>query len=203
MKKSKRKTGAKRSRSQNLLKIPSTKQGLKCRWKLIGRVTSAASEEPVTRGNLLSAIVIATTTTQVARIFMSCRVRCVRIWTIESTATNPIGIASAVNTPSVGWESDAGPLVKTISPQLGTEPGYVESYPPPDSFARFWSMTDINGTDVLFNYNAPAGSYIQIDMDCWINDSSITAYTGVSSGRTVGEVYYAIGSKITFLDMNN
>ena len=180
MKKSKQKS--RKPRNVTIIKeIPEVKQALMCSWKLLGRVSSAAAEEPVTRGNCLSAITIATTTTQVARIFMSCVIRRVSIWQIVSSSTNPLGITSGTDTPSVGWESDSGPLVKRIRPQIGTEVGYVSSKPPPNSFAGYWSLTGINETDVLFNYNAAAGAIIQVEMDCYLNDSSVVATTGVSA----------------------
>lgn len=87
---------------------------------------------------------------------------------------------------------------------MGTEIGYVDSKAPKkDSLARFWSVSGINETDVLFRYTALAGAIIQVEMECKINDSTVAAVTGVSSGRTVGQTYYALGSKIVFLSMNN
>ena len=191
-----------RLRKETIKEIPQVKQAVACRWKLLGRVTAAAAEEPVTRGNLLSAVTIATTTTQVARIFMSCRVRRVRIWQVNSSSTNPLGISSGTDAPDVMWESDLGDIVKHLRPQMGTEPGYADSYAPKNSLAGMWSITGIAETDVLFRYNCAAGAIIQVDMDAFINDSSLTPTTGVSSGRTVGQCYYALGSKINFLNMN-
>lgn len=202
MKKSKQKV-RKVTLDRTIKPIPKVKQVLRGQWKLVGIVTSAAAEEPVTRGNCLSALTMATTTTQVARLFMTCRIRKVSIWQVSSSATNPLGINATPSFPSVEFESDAGPLGKTLNPQLGTEPGYVEARPPSHSFAGFDSISGINETDVLFRYNCAANAIIQVVMDYEINDSSVTAVTGSSSGRTVGEVYYSLGAKIAFANMNN
>lgn len=182
--------------------MPEVKQGLHVRWKLYGRVTADAAEEPITRGQCMSAVTVACTTTLVARIFMSCRITRMRIWQVDSSATDPLGAAQSIYNPSVSWAADAGPLVKTLRPQLGTTPGYVDSKPPKYSLTNFWCMSGTDENDVLFYYNALSGAVVLLEMEAWINDSSVSPVTGVTSGKVVGSVYYALGSKIMFDNMN-
>jgi hypothetical protein len=105
--------------------------------------------------------------------------------------------------PSVLWESNAGPIVMILRPQMGADVGCIDTKPPKNSFAGMWSLTGVDETDVLFRFSALANACIQVDFDAFINDSTVGAVTGVSSGRTVGEVYYALSSSITFLGMSN
>lgn len=179
------------------------KQALRCRYKLYGIVNSAAAEEPVARGQLLSLANIACTTTLVARIFMSCRLIRFTMWQINTSAADPLGDSTTLNNPSVSWASDYGPLVKYICPQIGVQPGYCDSRPPKTSLASFWNESGTSETDVLFYYNASAGCIVLIEVDAYLNDSSVAPVTGAAVGRVVGSMYYSLGSKITFLNMNN
>lgn len=182
--------------------IPATKQALPVRWKLLGRVITDSDQATVTRGNLLSAITMATTTTQVARIFMSARIRRIKIWQVNSTSSDPLGMMDSSYGPSVLWESNAGPIVMNLRPQMGSQVGTIDTKPPKNSFAGVWSLTGIDETDVLFRFSALANACIQVDFDAYINDSTVGAVTGVSAGRTVGEVYYSLSSAIQFLGMS-
>lgn len=183
--------------------IPVTKQALPVRGKLLGRVITDSDQATVTRGNLLSLITMATTTTQVARLFMSVKIRRIRIWQVNSTASDPLGMMDSQYGPSVLWESNAGPIVMILRPQMGADVGCIDTRPPKSSFAGFWSLTGVDETDVLFRFSALANACIQVEFDAFINDSTVGAVTGVSAGRTAGEVYYALGSSITFLGMSN
>ena len=193
---------SRRPRKETINDIPEVKQALRTKWRLLGRVTADCAEEPITRGQCMSAVAVACTSTLLARIFMSVRVLRVRIWQIDSNATDPLGSVSATGNPSVSWASNYGPLVKTLKPQMGTEPGHCDTKPPKDSQASFWSESNSDENDVLFYFNALSGSIIQVEMDCWVNDSSVAPTTGSTSGKVVGSLYYNLGSKISFLNMN-
>jgi hypothetical protein len=183
--------------------IPVTKQALIVKGKLLGRVITDSDQATVTRGNLLSLVTMATTTTQVARLFMSVILRRIRIWQVNSTSSDPLGMMDSSYGPSVLWESDHGPITMILRPQMGADVGSIDTKPPKNSLAGYWSTSNVDETDILFRFSALANACIQVEFEARINDSTVGAITGVSAGRTAGEVYYSLGSSITFLGMSN
>ena len=213
---SKRKLGSRRPRFQKargpsqvpipvstVSPLPVVRQALHVQGTLMGRVITDSDQATVTRGNLLSMITMATTTTQVARLFMSIRLKRIRIWQVNSTSSDPLGMADSSYGPSVLWESDHGPLAMILRPQIGADVGMFDGKPPKNSLAGFWSESNVDETDILFRFSALANAYIEVVFEAYINDSTIGAITGVSAGRVAGEVYYSLGSAITFLGMSN
>jgi hypothetical protein len=182
---------------------PPTVQGYRVKQTLGFYSTSALVKGSVTRAQLLDSVLVASTTTQFCRLFQSIVIRKVRIWSITSTSTNPIGNSLEVD---LQWEATRGPAIAVSAVQMGIEPGCWETVPPPDSLASFWSQTGSDESEVLAYISCPASSIFHITFEAYLNAGTFAAITSAGSGLTVGRIYYRIstgggGGNLAAIDM--
>jgi len=147
----------------------------------------------ITRAQLLNLLVMTTGANVAYRICESVKVRRVKIW------GNPPGLAAAGVVPpcSVQWFSEAGPSRIVTDVGMGSTFGAkINTTPPQQSLAGFWSLTGTNEATVLFDLGCEAGDTIDVDLTFRVQNQFMTAAgaetaTSVSTtaAGTVGVVY--------------
>jgi len=138
----------------------------------------------ITRGNLLNLMVVATTTTTVARIYTGIKLKRVQIW------VNPPVVGDPSLQCSLEWVGENSPSVLHSDSTMGVRPAYISSKPPLDSSNRWWSMSGSQEADPLFSLSLPVGSVIDITTSIRFVDNEAAVNEGGIVGALVGTVYY-------------
>lgn len=158
------------------------------------RFTAANSGvHSITRAQLLNLLVMTTGANVAYRICEAVKVRRVKIW------GNPPGIVGVGIVPpcSVQWFSEAGPSRIVTDVGMGSTFGAkINTTPPQQSLAGFWSLTGTNEATVLFDLGCEAGDTVDVDLTFKVQNQFMTATgaetaTSVSTtaAGTVGVVY--------------
>jgi hypothetical protein len=168
---------------------PPTVQTYRIKQKIAFYANAAITKGAVQRVNLLNMIQMATTTTQFARVLQSIRIIRLDVWSITSTATNPIGNSLEVD---IQWESTRGPAATISSLQMGIEPGSWSTSPPPESLASYWSQSTSDEAEVLFFVSLPISAIMHVTFEAYVNCGNFAAITNGGSGLTVGGLYTKI-----------
>lgn len=160
---------------------------------------NAAGTVAVTRKMLLQSLVMVTTTGSTAyRLFSGVKLRRIKMW------SNPPGVGSAINgNLSVAWYSEQGPTKLLTDTGVGSTFGArLQTKPPPQSLASFWSLGGTDEAVVLFDILFNSGDIIDIDITAVMQNAYLTTGApevpvsiAVNSG-TVGQV------AMLFLDNN-
>jgi hypothetical protein len=163
--------------------------GKTCRFNKVTSTTSYG----VTRAALLDLFVMATSSTAAYRIFDSVKLRRIRIWGQPPGSAAPGSANVAPISSAVQWLSSLGPS-KVVSDQgIGSAFGSrLDTRPPKNSLASFWSLTASDETEVLFYVTLNPGDVLDLDLTCTIQNNlyggdapvSITIIAG-----TTGTVY--------------
>ncbi len=121
-------------------------------------VTSAANT-PVYRASLLSLIsVTSNDTATVAFPIQGIRLDRVSIW---ATSNNSSAVFSTV---TLEWKSAQGPINEVSATGNNFTPAHISCVPPSSSLAGFWSYSNSNESDILFEVNTTAADVI-IDLE--------------------------------------
>jgi hypothetical protein len=104
---------------------------------------------------------------------------------------SPAVASGSVSGPvSVEWLSNLGPSSEVSdSSTSSSAPAHVVTVPPPNSLASFWSLTGINGSEILFNISVPSNSIIDIWVDMVLMDGESSASVTTTNSGTAGQLY--------------
>jgi hypothetical protein len=143
----------------------------------------------ITRANLLNLMAVGSTTggtTQAARIFSGVKLNRVEL---RSIGTNPgTGNDTLIQTSTIEWTSTYGPSSEISDSGTALHPPFIQTSPPSQSLASFWSLTGSNETDVLMVLNLPASSSVDIWIEAIMQDGQSVVEVALSSA-TLGVVY--------------
>jgi hypothetical protein len=142
-------------------------------------VTAAVVSQAITAGNILDAVLIATTTTVGYDLFDVFKIRFVEVWSQAALATP--------STCTVVYPQTIGDQSIHTDTSLGVKPAYVKAVPSDRSLASFWTAT--GGTN-LFLVTCPAGSVLDLSCDFRTTNAAATAAVNALVAATVGELYY-------------
>ena len=147
-------------------------------------VTAGATT--ITRKDLLNLVVIPDTTTTAYGLLKSCRILKIEIWSVVSTATNPIGTGADC---TVTWLSNLGRQTVARCTQMGVAPGYLKTRPPENSLAGFWTQANSDLTEQICTIDAENGSIIDITFELIFANNQAARNFAITTG-VVGRVSY-------------
>lgn len=140
----------------------------------------------VTRGMLLNLYSMATTTTNQNRLITAIKLKRVQVWGVVA------GIGSAPSTISVEWVGNQAPSTLHSDVSTGVRCGYISTKPPQDSSDRWWSISGVNESEVLFKIFTLVNSIVDITVSIRFADdeAAVSAENGTGAASTVGKVYF-------------
>jgi hypothetical protein len=111
-------------------------------------------------------------------------------------------VAAGTNTFSLTWASQLGcPRTMNLSTMGTASIGYLNSRPPVDSLAAFWSITGSNESELLFNCDTPAAAVFDIHVTYMLQNFVTATVAPVITSSTValttGVVYVAAADGTT------
>lgn len=155
---------------------------IQCPMKLKFTCTTATTST-ITWANILDTVVMATTSTSLADVFYSARLKAVRIWTPPMAGNNAYQATIAFDSPSQGdqrvWVVSSGPTG-----------GYCECRPSKSSAnGKFWE--DSSSVGVFTINSMPVGTLIELDLvfRSRIGPGSAVTAAQAGSGLTAGTIY--------------
>jgi hypothetical protein len=144
------------------------------------------------RSTILNLLGVATTTTQVARLFAGVKINRIEIFGVSGSGST----GTTASTVSLEWLSEFGPSSEMSDTGNAFNPPHLVCTPPPQSTASFWSLTGSNEGVSLFSIAAPAGSVVDLWLDVVLFDAETPTLITSTSILTVGGTYagYLTGS---------
>ncbi len=158
------------------------------------RANGTVNDLEITRNDLLGMLLVGVTTTSVARVLSAIRLKEVEIYSVGAYAAALSSGTELGATATIWWTSLHGPGTHKTYIALAGEPQRIKSSPPPDSFARLWSYTDVQGvtstdTEVILKLTVSEGAYVDFTFDYVMqNGETPVVFTGLT-GVTVGKLY--------------
>jgi hypothetical protein len=148
--------------------------------------SSDADSVLINRACLLSQIMVYASgnTGQCAFMIQSCLLKRVQIWGLTNEASQ------GTTTIAIEWASNLGKSVEISRTGNAFNPPYIQTPPPKNSTASFWSRANNNETEILFYLTAPVGTIIDIEMDMVFGDGP------TSRGVLLGS--YSPGNSVVF-----
>jgi hypothetical protein len=145
-----------------------------------------AGTTQISRADLLNLIVLPSSTTQAYGLLKSCRIKAIEVWTLESSASTPLGNGGEF---LLTWLSNLGDEVTKRCTQMGMAPGYLLTSPPRNSLAGFWTTAASDLTEIICEISALDGSIIDIIYEFkFCNNNASRSFT-ITSGL-VGKVSF-------------
>lgn len=136
---------------------------------------------------LLNLYSMATTTTNQNRIITAIKLKRVRVW------GQPAAVGAAPASVQIEWVSNQAPSTLHSDMAIGVRPAFIETKPPADSSAKWWSISGSNETEVLFKLSSVGGG-IQVDIQTAVqfadDEGAVSAENGTAASATVGKVYW-------------
>ncbi len=157
--------------------------------KLRFAATSQVTDVSLTVKELAQSIGIFAVTVSSAYIIpFAFRVKSVEMW---GYPTSGAGHAETIidwnSNPASGAGYSPGLSVEGISSNV-SEPAYVKSSPPPNSYASWWHNVD--DTNTLFKLTCPDGTILDIVFEYVVNDAELGIAAPSVSSATVGAIYH-------------
>jgi hypothetical protein len=156
-------------------------------------LASGSTNTSITRGALLSHLFMGLVggTPAGARLLTGFKLKSISIW--GSTAT----LGSTV-TASITWLSEQGPSSLISDTSVGTaEPLHVQSTPPAQSLAGFWSFQGQDESITLFNITAPANAVVDITYEAILQNGEGASGVTTTANLGTGVVYMAYLAGVT------
>jgi len=150
-------------------------------------VANAGTTLSLTRAMLLSHLVAAKTTSTATRLLSGIRLKSLTLWSFpNSTATS---LQMVPVTVSVEWTSTYGPSKIISDTSMSISPASVQSNPPRNSLASFWSLTGSNESDVLCILEIPQYTVIDMTYECILQNGETPTALSPTTAMTAGSVY--------------
>jgi len=154
--------------------------------------TSGASAIPqnITYQNLLDAVCIATTTTNLVQAFQMVKVRAVRVWAQPTTASTA-GAAPVANKASVEFEGTTvgqmGDGLIAVNLSMGVEPAFVQLIAPKTAQCSQWQ---VSANTVAFRILCPPGGIVDVDLTFRNTYGSAQNTQSTGAGLSAGSWYF-------------
>jgi hypothetical protein len=150
-------------------------------------LTTAPAFLSLTRAMLLNHLVVAKTTTTATRILSGFRLKSIQIWNFPTSTSSSLQFTPSV--VSVEWTSTYGPSKIIQDTSMAIQAAYVQTSPPRNSLASFWSLSGSNESDVLAILTLPTSSVIDITYECILQNGEIVTALSPTQVMTAGTVY--------------
>jgi len=159
--------------------IPTVKFTHKFRFTNSGVATAV----PVTRGNLLNLIQMATSVFTSVRVFAAVKLVSVEVWTPPPTT---LGTAKV----SLEWKGANAPSTIKSDNAMGVLPAHIHTSPPVDSSSKWWSISGSNESEVLFVLTTDVSSVLDVVVLCSMIDDDAPIAGDAITGGTLGQLYF-------------
>jgi len=137
----------------------------------------------ITRKNLLNLVVVANSTTTTVRLFEAIRLKNVEVW------GSPSALGSAPTTIQIEWLGENSPSTVVSDTSMGVRPAHVSSSPPPSSSNRWWSISAMSESDVLFNLTLPTECVVDVTTELRFVEQEAPTAGEAAVAATSGQVY--------------
>ncbi len=118
------------------------------------------------------------------RVLAAVRLRRVRVW------GNPAGTgATAQNISVVEWKSNFAPSVLIQDMSSGITGAHIDTKPPVNSSAAWWSINGSNETEELFGLSCARGDVVEIETDVVLIDTEAPVVGDGANAGTLGQMY--------------
>jgi hypothetical protein len=147
-------------------------------------VTNAAVSASITFGNLLDALLVASSATQGYQVFDQVKVKAVECWAIAAIGTSTtVTVSFPGNT---GGDAGDGRVLADTS--VSTEPAHVYAKPAKLSAAAMWQST-ASGMNAV-SFIGPTGMIVDVEVAYRNTDSAPTVVTNALVAAVTGQFYY-------------
>jgi len=141
----------------------------------------------LTRAMLLNHLVAAKTTTTATRLLSGIRLKSITIWAMATSSAASTQYAPVV--ASVEWTSTYGPSQIISDSSMSISPAFVQTSPPRNSLASFWSLTASNESDVVAILTLPINALIDITYECILQNGETPTGVSPTNVMVAGSVY--------------
>jgi len=157
--------------------------------KRIRYVVVNSGHTQITRGQILNLIVVPSSATSAYCLLKAARIRKIEAWSVTTSSSAPLGNGEEI---VITWRSTLGKELTERGSQMGIEPAYVKTRPPPDSLSAYWTNIDTaNLTTVLVDVFMPSdGGIVDITYDLQIVNNSPARSVSITAGNA-GVVSYS------------
>jgi len=142
-------------------------------------VTAAVVNKIITFGNMLDAMLVATTAIAGFQLFDLVKVKKIRLWGLAALGTP--------STVEIQYNTATGDNVIHTDTSLGIKPAFVHARPSLKSLASFWQL---NTGGNCFQVSAPAGSVIDVHLSFKTSSQNPTAVANALVAANPGEFYF-------------
>ncbi len=188
------KKNGKRKQNQTTLlsvpKLPSNTANIEVN-KRIRYQEVTAGVTSIDRRDLINLIVLPLTSSTAAGLLKSVKINRIRMWNIASTATNPLGIGADC---TVRWLSTLGKEKTVRSTQMGVAPGYLDTKPPQNSLASFWTSPNSDLNETICDISAEDGTIIDINYSIIFANDDAARVFAITTGIVNKVSYNSFGS---------
>jgi hypothetical protein len=156
------------------------------------RYSATGSTTSITRAALLNHLIVNTASgTANYRILSGIRLKSVQVW------ASAAALGASV-TASVEWLSVSGPSTLHSDTSVGSaQPLFLNTSPPPQSLAGFWSYTGNDEATTLFILTAPAGAIVDITYDAVVQNGETPIAATTTNNGVVGTIYMTYLAGVT------
>jgi len=141
----------------------------------------------ITRAILLNLLFVAKTSSTATRLLSGIRLKSISLWAVQTGQSASEQLVAC--TTSVEWTSTNGPSTIVSDSSMSVLPAYVQTSPPRNSLASFWSLTGNNETDVLAILSLVDRSVIDITFESVIQNGETPTALSPTTAMTAGSVY--------------
>lgn len=185
---SERKTKARKGRGRAMAQAQShpAQFNSTVRFSRFARYSSGgATNSPfsLTRGVLLNHLVMNSSGLLANRRLLSgIRLKNIKMWSIPA-------VGGAPTTLSCEWTSTYGPSKVVSDTSMGVQPAFVNTGPPPQSLASFWSLTGVNEADVIAILTYTTSTVFDIQYEAIVQNGETPVLVTASNNGVLGQVY--------------
>jgi len=145
---------------------------------------SAIVALPVTRGNVLSSMLMAVTAGTAYRMIAAVKIVSVQAWAPPSTLPSTTEL-------DLEWVGVNAPSTIISDSSMGVESAHIRTHPPRDSSATWWSLSgQSNETEQLMLLTAPVNSVFDVVMRLRLVENEAPSLSEAPALATPGKVYY-------------
>jgi len=132
---------------------------------------------------LLNHLLMGTSANHGGRILSGFKLNGFKVWSLGAA-----GVAVPA-TVSVEWTSNLGPSTIVSDSSMSIAPAFVNTKPPKDSLASFWSLTGSNETEVLAILTYTTGSIVDMSYEAILQNGETPVVVVTTLAGVVGQVY--------------
>lgn len=178
-----RRGGRQQAAGSGMSNPPPFRPTISCSHRFRFENSTRGGSSTVTRGDILSMVVVAMSSTATVRILESVRLRSVEMW------ANPQSFGAGPPSMQIEWKGENAPSTVISDTSMGVRPAHIRSRPPARSSAQWWSMSGSQESDELFSLVLPNYCIVDVVVDMRFVDTENPSSGPSSTGLILGKLY--------------